>query len=157
MREPTLWSHFCLFFRARGKRRTIVAVSPSQVLTHAARAAASQPLALRGRARRARRALVRASRGDTRPARGFLNQYSCVRARLGSKFGRTPRLHTLCSVPPRRARREPQGYAGLSPCAHGPSRAASLPGYLRLCCCFVVGNVERSRAARQAASSMLPM
>ena len=37
----------------------------------------------------------------------FLNQYSFGR---GSKFGRSPR----CSVPPGRAQREPQGYAGLT-------------------------------------------
>ena len=44
--------------------------------------------------------------------------YLCARA---AQIGRSPRSH---SVPPGRAQREPQGYAGLTTCAHGPSRAA---------------------------------
>ena len=40
---------------------------------------------------------------------GLLNQYISARARL--KLGRSPRSH---SVPPGRAQREPQGYAGLT-------------------------------------------
>ena len=47
------------FVREANKR-----TSPNQVLTHAARAAASQLNKLRSRARRARRALVRATSGQ---------------------------------------------------------------------------------------------
>ena len=76
------------------------AYSLNQVLTHAARAKGF------GQSN----AAYKVDGLDARLEFNLLNQYIFVRAR-GSKFGRSPRL---CSVPPGRAQREPQGYAGLT-------------------------------------------
>ena len=53
----------------------------------------------------------------------LLNQYISARARL--KLGRSPRY--LCSVPPGRAQREPQGYAGLTRLRRSPRFAWRAP------------------------------
>ena len=64
-----------------------------------------------------------------------------VRARLGSKFGRSPRSR---SVPPGRAQREPQGYTGLA-------NARTVDGYLPGCAAPIyVVNVNVNVISRTA-------
>ena len=117
-----LFRHLCALVGAR---------SPNQALTHAARAAArgcARGCTSGGRARRARRALVRVSRARRALVRVRRHAKRQLHINLGPCMART-----ACALAGRGSLQVAlTGALRALPCAHGPSRAASsmLPSML---------------------------